>query len=410
MSATRFASWSRAGLIALLAAGVGPAFADDPSLAGRWDATVVVNDLEVPFTFEIVEEAGELKGAFFNGDLKITSTVGRFEHGTLALGFEQYASKIEATYRDGRLEGQYLRGSRAPYGFRAVRATRVAPTPGAPAIDGVWRIPTKSNKGEVAWRFIVRQSGGDVSGAILRVDGDTGNLTGAYRDGTFVMSHFSGARPLLLEVTANDDGSLTLLQNRQTTLVAVREDSARAKEIGDPTDPSAHTAVRDPNEPFRFSFPDLDGNLVTNEDSRFAGKVVLVSITGSWCPNCHDEAPFLSKLFKTYKDKGLEIVALSFEEGDQLTNPTRLRAFIRKYDLPYTFLLAGVPDELNEKVPQGVNLNAFPTTFVIGRDGRVRGAHAGFPSPGSGEFYTEAVAEMTAEVERLLAEPAPKSF
>ena len=52
------------------------------------------------------------------------------------------------------------------------------------------------------------------------MDGDTGNLTGAYRDGTFVMSHFSGARPLLLEVTLEDDGSLRLLQNRQRELTA----------------------------------------------------------------------------------------------------------------------------------------------------------------------------------------------
>ena len=60
------------------------------------------------------------------------------------------------------------------------------------------------------------------------MDGDTGNLTGAYRDGTFVMSHFSGARPLLLEVTLEDDGSLRLLQNRQRELTAVRSDSAAA--------------------------------------------------------------------------------------------------------------------------------------------------------------------------------------
>jgi hypothetical protein len=69
-------------------------------------------------------------------------------------------------------------------------------------------------------------------------------------------------------------------------------------------------------------------------------------------------------------------------------------------------LLAGETEQMNEKVPQGVNLNAFPTTFILGRDGRVRGVHAGFPSPGSGEFYRKAEREMTAEVERLLAERA----
>jgi len=67
-------------------------------------------------------------------------------------------------------------------------------------------------------------------------------------------------------------------------------------------------------------------------------------------------------------------------------------------------LVPGNPDELQAKVPQAVNLNAFPTTFVLGRDGRVRATHAGFPSPGSGEFYRKAERDVRAEVERLLAE------
>ena len=56
--------------------------------------------------------------------------------------------------------------------------------------------------------------------------------------------------------------------------------------------------MKDPAEPFRFSFPDMQGQIVSNTDARFRGKVVLVNISGSWCPNCHDEAPFLSALYK----------------------------------------------------------------------------------------------------------------
>ena len=378
---------------------------DSPSLAGRWDATVIVDDLEIPFLFEIADDGEIVTGTFFNDELRITSTSGRFENGTLSLAFDQYAARIEATYSNGRLEGQYARGARRPYTFLARPATPTETASAeAPSIAGVWIIPTESSKGEKAWRFIVQQTGAEVSGAILRVDGDTGSLTGSYIDGTFVMSHFSGARPLLLEVTLEDDGSLRLLQNRQRELVAFRSDSAAAAELAEPTDPSRHTSVVDPGEPFRFSFPNLEGQIVTNEDPLFTDKVLVVNITGSWCPNCHDEAPFLSNLYNTYRHQGLEIVALSFEEEDQLANPTRLRAFIEKYDLDYTFLLAGVPDELNEKVPQGVNLNAFPTTFILGRDGRVRAVHAGFPSPASGSFYTAARDEVTSLIEALLAE------
>lgn len=381
---------------------------EPPSLAGRWNATVTVNDVDVPFVFEITQDVPSLGGMFFNGDLIIESTGGQLDNGGVVIEFDQYGTRLEANYIDGRLEGQYLRGVRAPYPFRAQPAVAIESTNvTSPSIAGVWIIPTESSKGEKAWRFIVRQTGAEVSGAILRVDGDTGNLTGRYRDGTFVMSHFSGARPLLLEVTPQDDGSLLLVQNGQRELVAFPSEGPAAMTLPSPTDPSQFTTVRDSEEPFQFDFPDLEGRMVSHDDARFAGKVVLVSITGSWCPNCHDEAPFLSGLYKTYQAQGLEIVALSFEEQEQLADPTRLRAFIERYGLDYTFLLAGVPDDVSAKVPQAVNLNAFPTTFILGRDGRVRAVHAGFPSPASGSFYTETLEEMTSQIETLLAEPTP---
>src|SRR6185503_15593921 len=116
---------------------------------------------------------------------------------------------------------------------------------------------------------------------------------------------------------------------------------------------------------------------------------------------------FLSALYKKYQARGLEVVGLSFEDGPDLTNPERLRAYIEEYGITYTVLLAGEPSQLNEKVPQGVNLNAFPTTFFVGRDGLVRGVHAGFPSPGSADYYVKAEQEVTSLVEKLLAEKAP---
>jgi thiol-disulfide isomerase/thioredoxin len=400
---------TRIALVMVLASASIAAQNNAASLAGRWDAVVTANKVDIPFQFEIVSNANGIRGSFFNGERRITSTSGTFENSVVTLEFAQMATRLKLTLADGALAGEYQR-ARGPYPVRATKATAAAPSRAAnvPSIDGTWIVAAKSNKGEIAWRFIVKQSGANVSATILRVDGDTGTLTGSFRDGRFVLSHFSGARPLLLEVTPAADGTLTLKQNGATELVAAREGAARAAAIGAPTDPHYHTSVKDPNEPFSFAFPDLNGRIISNTDPKFAGKVVLVNISGSWCPNCHDEAPFLSALYKKYRAKGLEIVALSFEEEDQLKNPARLRAFMKEYGIEYTVLIPGIPDDAQAKLPQAVNLNAFPTTFVLGRDGRVRAVHAGFPSPGSGAFYVKAEREMTELVERLLAERGTK--
>jgi peroxiredoxin len=373
-------------------------------LAGLWDAQITFNEVGVPFRMEFAGTGAALSGSFFNGDQKVTSNSGREEDGGIVLNFDYYAARLTAKWQDGGLVGVYRKAA-VEYPFQARRfAPPEANSDGVPQIAGLWDVEVESSKGEKAWRFIVRQSGPEVSAAILRVDGDTGMLEGAWRDGKFVLSHFDGARPLRLEATPQPDGTLRLLQNGKNQMTAVRSTEARAKGLPEPTDPTRHTSMQDPTLPLHFAFPDLKGKIVSDADARFRGKVVIVAIGGSWCPNCHDEAPFLMELYRKYRAQGLEIVSLSFEEGDQLKDPTRLHAFIKKYGIEYPVLLAGEPSDLAAKLPQAVNLNAWPTTFFLGRDGRVRSVHAGFAGKASGAFHQEMRDEVTGLIERLLAE------
>jgi thiol-disulfide isomerase/thioredoxin len=376
------------------------------SLAGLWDAAVVVNGLEIPFRFEIAGSGSAVSGSFFNGDEKVTSTGGKFDSGMLTLNFDHYATQIEAGFVNGRLAGVYNRAQGFyPFYARKFTPSNVFPND-VPQIDGLWTIGNvNSNKGEAAWRFIVRQSGAEVTAAILRVDGDTGALAGTFRNGKFIVSHFSGARPLVLELTPQQDGTLEIVRNRTEKMVAIKDADAKLQGVAEPTDPSRHSSVKNPTEPFKFAFPDVTGKIVSSADARFRGKVVIVGIGGSWCPNCHDEAPFLSELYTKYKDKGLEIVELSFEEEAQKAKGyPRLAAFNKRYGVNYTVLLAGDQADVAGKVPQIHNLNSFPTTIFVGRDGLVRAVHAGFAGAVSGVFHENAKDEITATVERLLAE------
>jgi thiol-disulfide isomerase/thioredoxin len=386
------------------------------SVAGQWEGTVVVDNMTVPFRIDITGKANKLEAAFINGDERVTSSRGMQVKDAVELDFDQYAETLRGNLEGGELKGiiagKFGPGPRSDLAFEA---HRYVPQPNPPAvtvpeIGGLWEIEVKSPKGEDAWRFIVRQTGADVSAAILRVDGDTGALTGRFRDGKFVLSHFSGERPYLMEAALRSDGSLAITLHDYTgarVLPAYRPADARAKGLPEPTDPAQHTRVADPTKPFEFSFPDISGRTISNKDARFLGKVVLVNITGSWCPNCHDEAPFLAQLYDKYRYRGLEVVALDFEEPEQIADLTRLRWFVQHYGIHYTVLVGGDPDDVNKKIPQLVNLNSWPTTVFIGRDGRVKSVHAGFASPASGDLNGQLEVEFSARVEALLAEPVP---
>jgi len=379
------------------------------SLTGLWDGTIKYDDYKIPFPIEFSQKGPDITASFFNGDERVTSTSGRLTGDSLTLSFDHYATRLNATLSEGIIRGTY--GS-IKNGFRDFEARPHQNAPAskekAPDISGVWNLPNESPKGEHAWRLIVRQKGSEASAAILRVDGDTGTLRGNYSDGKFVLNHFDGARASILEIVPNVDGSLAValkgLHNPTKNFTAVKLAEAKAKGLPEPTDPDEHTRVKDPGEAFQFGFRDLHGNLVSNTDARFKDKVVIVNITGSWCPNCHDEAPFLAELYRKYRSQGLEIVALDFEEPEQLKDPARLQAFIKKYGIEYTYLIAGEPKELQARIPQAENLNSWPTTFFLGRDGRVRAVHAGFAAAASGPYNKELKKEVTSKVEQLLTE------
>src|SRR5580698_6676041 len=205
------------------------------SLAGLWDATVKVKDLEVPFRFEISGEGSKVAGTFFNGDAKFTSSSGNYANGALLINWDYTASRLEAPVHDGVIDGSYYRAGRDAKTVYPFHAKRFTPSPLAtenvPSIAGLWVIPTTSEKGESAWQFIVRQSGPEVTAAVLRIDGDTGALQGTYKDGRFVLSHFSGARPSVFEVKLLPDGSLDILQNGKTKYTATRSAEAKAKRL-----------------------------------------------------------------------------------------------------------------------------------------------------------------------------------
>jgi thiol-disulfide isomerase/thioredoxin len=390
-------------LSALVLLAVSQVVAGSP-VDGVWAAKVTVNEVEIPFRIQFSGAGRAFKAWFFNGDERTVSTSGTSTATSIMARFDQYNSRLEATLRDGALDGVYTRDGKV-YPVHAVRFRAPAPPAGPiPDISGAWVIETGNATGERAWHLLIRQSGPEVSGAVLRVDGDTGALSGRYEEGRFTISHFSGARPSLFILTPGKEGSLDVLQNGKRKLTAVRAERAREKGLPAPDDPTQHTKLRDPGTPLHFRFPDLTGSMVSDTDARFKGKVVILSIGGSWCPNCHDEAPLLVDLYRKYRGQGLEIVELSFEEEDQLKNPTRLRAFRREYGIDYTVLLAGEPSQLAEKVPQAVNLDTFPATFFIGRDGLVKAIHAGFAGKATGALHDRLVEEINVTLARLLAE------
>jgi thiol-disulfide isomerase/thioredoxin len=413
-----------ATLVAFSTPSQSPAAAQPTTITGLWDAVIVANDVEVPFRFEIATSGTSAEGFFFEGDRKVGSTSGHFADGVLTLEYDFLNTTLQVKAEGDALVGTY-QNKRANAKPQAVRMRRFVPVAldadDVPALEGTWEMrrvaaEVSAPRDTRTWHVFLRQSGAELSGSILRIDGDTGTLSGRWTGGKLRLSHFAGERPNLFEATRNADGTLGVTLNGTAHYLVVRSGEARAKGIPEPPDPTRYTSVTDPSAPFQFQFPNATGKLVSNSDAEFLGKVVLITIGGSWCPNCHDEAPFLGELYKDFHARGLEIVALMFEnDPDPKAAWPRIQSFVKRYSVQYPMLLAGsmqaspTSKTINEALPQVVNFGAYPTTFFLGRDGRVRSVHAGFASPATGAEHTRLKQELRELVERLLAEPARAS-
>jgi cytochrome c biogenesis protein CcmG/thiol:disulfide interchange protein DsbE len=109
-----------------------------------------------------------------------------------------------------------------------------------------------------------------------------------------------------------------------------------------------------------FVVKDLHGRTVRLSDLR--GKVVVLNFWATWCPPCRHEVPWLIDLQQRYGPKGLQIVGLSMDSG----SPEPVAEFAKREGINYTVAMSDV-----RTAARFGGVRVLPTTFFIGRDGRI---------------------------------------
>lgn len=406
-------------VLALGLSGCAPSEVEPAELVGDWRAVLTSPGGELPFTLTVEDEGGWLRAVAQNGEERAPFSGIRIDGRQVVFELDFYDAEIESTLgEDGHLEGRWRKttddgDSTLP--FKAVKddtsrflaTDRPAPG-GAPAsVAGAWSVEFTDEDGSETARAELEQQGDVLTGTFLTATGDYRFLHGSYEKGLLRLSTFDGAHAFLFTAEAQADGSLQGDFWSRDSYHATWTARPAADEADGLTDPWQLVGLTNEDGKFSFAFDDRDGNTVSLEDARFQGKVVLVNIFGTWCPNCNDEAPLLSTWHRRFQDQGLEIVGLAYEyTGDRARDEAMIDRFAERYAIQYPILLAGTSDkkEAASTLPDLTSVVAFPTTVFIGRDGKVRKIHSGFEGPGTGTHHAELVAELESLIRELLAE------
>jgi peroxiredoxin len=418
-----------AGLLAACGRGPAPAAPGEPAVsaadgaaaaatsalprAGAWRATVQLPGGELPFGIEFGSDNGAPVAWLVNGAERVrVDEIATPPGGLLTLRMPGFQNRIEA-----RVDGDTLRGElvlprakgeprRLPFAAAFGANWRFFEQPAAQAANVAGRWAATFGEGTDATIAVgeFAQQGTVVTGTFLTPTGDHRFLAGEVRGNELYLSRFDGGSAALYRATLGPAGELVGAYDGPAgaTRWTARRDAGAS--LGDA---ESRTRMRSADAALDITFPDVDGRTVSLRDARFAGKVIVVAIAGSWCPNCHDEAAFLAPLYNRLRDDGLEVVSLMFEQfGDFARAAEAVGRFRDEHDIAYTTLIAGVSDkdDAASKLPQLNGVFAFPTTIFIDRSGRVRKVHTGFSGPATGEHHRQLTREIESLVTGLLAE------
>ena len=244
------------------------------------------------------------------------------------------------------------------------------------------------------WDFIQKKQ--NFSGSILTLTGDYRFIQGVVNGNEFEGASFDGVYNYIFKGSVKD-GEMTaeILSDLRTKISGKIDPKASL--------PDAYEQTK--LKELKFIYPNLKGESVSLNNSKFKNKPVIVQIYGSWCPNCMDEMNYLIPWYNTNAKRGIEVVALAFERSLSVEGATRqLLKVQKKYKVPYTILQAGstAEDKPAEKIPGITNFISFPTTIFLNKKHEVVKVHAGFSGPSTGEFFRRWKLEFNKTVRELL--------
>lgn len=382
---------------------------------GPWRVELDLNGHALPFQLDLAHNDSSTWTAHIrNGSEDIVVQDIVLHHDTFLMRMPLFDSEFKGILRnDSLIEGfwhNYLKGPdyRIAFSAQAGPSERFPSNSSTDAIvKGAWEVHFSKGTSDVynAIGLFEQQDGGRLTGTFVTETGDYRFLEGAVDKDSMKLSCFDGSHAFLFAAALHGDslvGRYWSGTHWEEPWIAYRNPEYRLR------DPDSLTFLKEGYDMVDFSFPDLEGRPVSPNDARYKGKVLMVQVMGSWCPNCVDETRLLNEMYQAYADKGLAVIAVAFEKyPDEAKAIAGLKRFKKTLGVDYPIVYGGLAskEKAAEKLPFLDHVMSYPTCIFVDRNGVVRRIRTGFYGPGTGSHYENYRRNLHLFVEQLLAEP-----
>ena len=383
---------------------------------GMWRGILEISTTdELPFTFEVVQQKKQLLMKIYNAEEIITVTEIAASGDSVIVKMPIFDSEFHLKMENSTtLRGYWWNKARktqnkipfTAYFAEYHRFDILNEYYGGEKVDGKWEVHFSEDKPEDASPAIAEftQYGNQVTGTFLTETGDYRYLEGVMNETDGLkLSCFDGAHAFLF--TANLDENNQLNGKFYSGMHWTETWTAKRNPSFQLRSPDSLTVLKEGYDKLAFTFPNLSGEKVSLSDKKYQGKVVIVQLMGSWCPNCMDETRLFTEWHKRYRSQGLEVIALSYERSEVFADAVKAVSRLKTYfGSDYEFLIAGISNKAkaSETLPMLNAVSAFPTAIFIDRNGNIQKIHTGFSGPGTGTHYTEFVTETEAMLKQML--------
>jgi peroxiredoxin len=143
-------------------------------------------------------------------------------------------------------------------------------------------------------------------------------------------------------------------------VLAVSTPYVQPKEISDAKPDIKLGAFASDPVPHKIDLHDANGKRFKLDNYR--GKVTVVNFWATWCPPCIEEIPSLNRLREKMQGENFELISINYAD-----TPAKIREFLTKVHVQFPVLI-----DPNGKTAQQWKVIGFPSTFVIGKDGKIR--------------------------------------
>lgn len=356
---------------------------------------------ELPFHFEVnYTTKDSFQIVIINGEERIVlddihyGLDRRTAKDTLIVHFPLMDSYLEAVCESGVMQGHwvvnYKENYRVPFEARFGEAHRFTPLTKQPKLDltGDWAVqfdPGTANAYPALAEF--KQIQNHLSGTFRTETGDFRFLEGSIQANKIYLSSFDGGHAYLFEGKIQDDGTIQGIFRSGSHYLGYWE--GKKDDAYSLANPDSLTMPANRDKTVVFSFPDINGQLVSSFDSAYVGKPMIIQIMGTWCPNCLDESLFLKRYFESNPSNEVAVVGIAFERyRDREKAQAQIKRYATKLDLPYKLVLGGYFDkkEAGSHLPFLKDIKAYPTMIFLNKDHKIVRIHSGFDGPATSKY------------------------